>query len=80
MDIIRPALLAAIATAREAWETGSRPENDKTSDENLKGRITALRWVLEWERRRETLLDDLQTAEQLARQTEPGKQGGNPYD
>lgn len=79
-EIVKPALLTAIQNNTDKWLSGSRAESEAgLTDESLKERIRALRWVLEWEKTKQALVDELQQMEELAMQTEPASEGGGPY-
>jgi hypothetical protein len=80
IDVVRPALLAAIAGAEEEWLSGTRGTGrEKVTDDMLRGNIISLRWMLGWERTAAKLVDDLLKLEELRRQTEPAAEGGSPY-
>jgi hypothetical protein len=80
IDVIRPALIAAINTAEQQWLTGARPTAEaNVTDEALKGRVIAFRWLLGQERQMAGLVAQLEAVEKLAAETEPAIEGGSPY-
>ena len=79
-DVLRPALVAAIGSAQAEWLTGKRNTGNETvSDEGLKQRIIALRWLVEQERSANTLIQQLEQIEEMQKATVPAIEGGSPY-
>jgi hypothetical protein len=78
--VIKPALLGAIAVATDQWSTGTRLKEDtNVSDEGLKQRVAALKWVLGWDKSYKLLAEQVDAMNQVAAQTEPATEGGTPY-
>jgi hypothetical protein len=81
LNVIRPALNGAINGATQMWLNGSRVKGDEQlTDEGLKQRIVALRWVQGWEVSYAKLVDQLEQVNEHLAQTEPAREGGSPYD
>ena|SRR3990172_5744012 len=81
IDVMKPALQAAIASAEEEWLTGARAVGrEKVTDDMLRGQIIGLKWVLGQERAAKALVEQLEQIAQLQRETEPAKEGGSPYE
>lgn len=79
--IIKPALEGAIGGATQMWLNGVRAKGDEQlTDEGIKQRIVALKWVQGWEGTYVKLVEQLEQMNELAVQTEPAKEGGSPYD
>ena len=80
VDVIKPALLAAINGSQQEWLSGARGQGrEKISDDMLRGNIISMQWMLGWERQAEKLVKELETLEDMRRQTEPASEGGSPY-
>ncbi len=81
LDIIIPALEAGITTADEQLMNGIRPKGqEKVSDDMLKGRILAFRWILGWKDRQKLLIEQLDAIERLRRETDAVDGELGPFD
>lgn len=80
-QVIKPALAGAIGGATQMWSSGVRVKGDEQlTDEGLKQRVVALKWVQDWEKTYVKLVEQLDQMNDIVEQTEPAKEGGSPYD
>jgi hypothetical protein len=80
IDVIKPALLAAMSGLQQEWLSGSRSTGrEKVTDDMLRGNIISLQWMLGWERQADKLVKELETLQELQRETVPASEGGSPY-
>jgi hypothetical protein len=71
VDVIKPTLQAAIANLVQQWKTGARPEGEaNVSDNDLKQRIIALEWVLDWDNKLARIVEQLEQSNWFKAQTE----------
>lgn len=80
-DIIRPGAEAVIKLNTEMWLNPSRrPAAEKdTPETELRCRILAMRWLLNWTNIRHSLAQQLQAAQEMLDNMEHNGEGGSPY-
>ena len=79
-DVIAPALNMAIAASVHAWSSGQRVKGEEAvTDEGLKQRVVALKWMQAWEANRKLLVDQVEAVRQNAEATEPANDTRGPY-
>ena len=79
-EVIVPALAREIGTALDEWSTGRRTEEDKNvTDEGLKQRTRALKWMLAWPESYKRTAAQLSAEKKVVEDTEPESEGGTPY-
>lgn len=78
--VIKPALSGAIAVATEQWLSGERNKGEEhLTDNELKQRVMALKWVASWERTYKSLAEQVDAMNRVAEGTKPATEGGSPY-
>lgn len=80
LEILKPALKKEIDDVTDMWLTGKRLKSDPhVTDEGLKQRIVALKWMLSWEDNYKRTVERLVQDRQVAAQTEPAVDGRALY-
>ena len=79
-EVIVPALASEIGVALEEWASGKRTKQDEgVTDEGLKQRVRALKWMLGWPENYKRTAEQLAAEKKVAEETEPPSEGGSPY-
>lgn len=80
IKVVKPALEKQVEVAVDMWSTGRRTKVDESvSDEGLKQRVAALKWMLSWEKSYKNAVEQLAQSQALAGATEPAEEGRALY-